>query len=1019
MSPWRIASIALRITGTCLIWMAYIGARLALVGSFDIGSTIVIPVALTGMLWGVLGGGMAGIAAIPIEVAIASLGEGVALDALLTGGTLVGALASVPVGLLIGWTTQRQRRARVEAKAAIQSTADAERSLRGLLDVGRDLLLHLDANGQILGLNKPQSGLFAKVPEPDAADVRTLLWPQVAMLVLDRMKRAIAQQSARGIEQTIDILGERSHLDVRAHPDGADGAYVVLRDITRFRRNEEALRVSKERFALAIQGAKDGMWDWNLRTGEVYWSHRWRAMLGLGPAELEGRVDDWLSRVHHRDRPRVQREVEETLRGEGSHYESEHRLRHRNGNFRWMLARGVTLRDAEGRVTRVAGSFTDITDRRQTAAINEKLALLEHATHAVGVGIAIVQPAGQLTGVSPTLTSMTQDWDSPDDWWAELQSSMEYPSETVCPTCGLPQHVGTAMSERLSPQGRIQVFEIVFTGHGHDVTRDQPAQVVLVRDITRRRVAEERLRRLNAQLVATRDQALAASRAKSTFLANMSHELRTPLNAIIGYTEMLIEDAEETSASDDDSLQNVIDLNRIRSAGTHLLRLIGGILDLSKIEAGKMELNLELFDVRELIAEAVTTVEPLVADKNNTLEVRCPKDIGAMSADVTKVRQILFNLLSNASKFTDEGRIELTVETRDVDIEPVIVFTVKDSGIGMSEAHIRRLFEEFYQADSSSTRRHGGTGLGLAISKRFCAMMGGNIAVESEPGVGSSFSVMLPRHVSASRSSPPKALSIKIPAPIAISRSILAVDDNRDYLEIITAALQSDRHQIITATNGAEALELARKHHPQVIVLDVVMPEMDGWSVLQELKTDPQLRNIPVVLLTCIDDKRLGYTMGAAEYITKPVPPTELRKTIDRLLTGPTRPVLVAERDATTRAVLCRSLQEVGWNAQGVDHVSGGEARLSNGGLSLAVVSLDPDDAAEMRSLESLPQDSRWASVPVVVVSSREMSPEERERLEIARRIVYRGSYNHDQFLTELRSVVTQMVGTPMAPGPR
>ncbi len=270
----------------------------------------------------------------------------------------------------------------------------------------------------------------------------------------------------------------------------------------------------------------------------------------------------------------------------------------------------------------------------------------------------------------------------------------------------------------------------------------QPAIQNIVRDITERKRAAEELRR-------AKEAAESANRAKSAFLANMSHELRTPLNAIIGYSEMLQEEAEEIGRGD-----FVADLQKMNGAGKHLLALINDVLDLSKIEAGRMELYLESFDLAHLVGDVVNIARPLVAKKANRLEVDCPASVGGMRADLTKVRQALFNLISNASKFTERGVIGLRVVREESGGRAWVVFDVSDTGIGMTPEQMGKLFQPFSQAEASTARRYGGTGLGLALSRRFCQMMGGDVSVVSEPGRGSTFTIRLPAEVPAAEAEP-------------------------------------------------------------------------------------------------------------------------------------------------------------------------------------------------------------------------------------------------------------------------
>jgi signal transduction histidine kinase/DNA-binding NarL/FixJ family response regulator len=383
----------------------------------------------------------------------------------------------------------------------------------------------------------------------------------------------------------------------------------------------------------------------------------------------------------------------------------------------------------------------------------------------------------------------------------------------------------------------------------------------LEKEILHRRQTQE-------ELLTAKHTAEEASRAKSTFLANMSHELRTPLNAIIGYSEMLDEEARESGRS-----ENVEDLRKIQSAGKHLLSLINDVLDLSKIEAGKMGLHLEDFEVLPLIDEIATTLQPAAAKNSNEIKIHVSENLGFMRADITKVRQILFNLLSNACKFTDHGTISLDVDQNDRD--GYIRFRVTDTGIGISEKQQQNLFFEFSQADASIARKYGGTGLGLAITHRFVQLMRGQIRVESEPGKGSIFTVQLPTQVMLDSTKLARASANEGDASPAGSRiyqdTILVIDDDASVRDLMSRFLSKSGFRVVVASNGEQGLRLAKQEKPLLITLDVVMPEFDGWSVLKKLKSDPALAEIPVIIVTIVDNEPMGLDLGAASYLVKPV----------------------------------------------------------------------------------------------------------------------------------------------------
>jgi signal transduction histidine kinase/CheY-like chemotaxis protein len=386
----------------------------------------------------------------------------------------------------------------------------------------------------------------------------------------------------------------------------------------------------------------------------------------------------------------------------------------------------------------------------------------------------------------------------------------------------------------------------------------------LEQEVFQRKQTQEEL--LNAKHAAEE-----ANRAKSTFLANMSHELRTPLNAIIGYSEML-----EEETRDSGKIENAQDLKKIQTAGKHLLSLINDVLDLSKIEAGKMGLHLETFDVSQVIEEMVTTLQPAAAKNANSIHVHLAKNVSVMKADITKVRQILFNLLSNACKFTDHGTISVDVDQIRVEERDWIQFRVSDTGIGISAKQKENLFQEFAQADASIARKYGGTGLGLAITHRFVQLMKGQINVESEPGQGAIFTVQLPTQVVIESTESTQSESAgKVPAASSETKTgletILVIDDDPSVRDLMSRFLTKLNFHVVAAANGEEGIRLAKQVHPLLITLDVVMPDCDGWTVLNRLKSDSELAEIPVIMVTVVDNEAMGLELGASNYLIKPV----------------------------------------------------------------------------------------------------------------------------------------------------
>ena len=507
---------------------------------------------------------------------------------------------------------------------------------------------------------------------------------------------------------------------------------------------------------------------------------------------------------------------------------------------------------------------------------------------------------------------------------------------------------------------------------------------------------DARLRAEEARVVAEQ-----ASRTKSAFLANMSHELRTPMNAIIGYSEMLDEELEEMEPDEARA-----DLKKIHAAGKHLLSLINDVLDLSKIEAGRMTLYLEEFEVSQLVEDVLATIQPLIAKNGNRLEVRGLQGAGRMRADLTKTRQTLLNLLSNASKFTDQGLIELVVEADETSVR----WQVRDSGIGMTDEQMSRLFEAFVQADSSTTRKFGGTGLGLAISRRFVRMMGGEIRVSSQLGQGSVFTIELPRQVVDTEAPPVVQVATQTTpsAQIAGHARILVVDDDPHARELVRRNLTREGFEVLEAADGASGIARAKELKPDVILLDVMMPGRDGWSTLAALKADPDLAHTPVIMSTMLENRELSFAMGAADYMRKPVDWSRLEVMIRRHSPAETRPVLVVEDDPASREMLVRLVQKAGHTA--IEARDGREALeiLAKQRPQLVLLDLMMPHVDGFDFVERLRSSELGAGIPVLVVTAKSLTPDDIERLTgKVDDVLRKGAFRADELVSRIRSLVT------------
>ena len=531
------------------------------------------------------------------------------------------------------------------------------------------------------------------------------------------------------------------------------------------------------------------------------------------------------------------------------------------------------------------------------------------------------------------------------------------------------------------------------------------AMVAICAALRRAMIENERvLEALEAGQVAlelARDEAEAARRvaqeanqAKSAFLANMSHELRTPLSAVIGYSEMLEEEVEELGEK-----TMLADLGKIKSNAKHLLSLINDVLDLSKIEANKMDLFVEPLDVAAFVADTAATVESLVRRKANELVVDVPAGAGSMRTDIVKLRQCLFNLLSNAAKFTENGRITLTVRREPGPGGGWVSFAVADSGIGMTPEQVDRLFQRFMQADETTTRQFGGTGLGLALSRAFAQLLGGDIAVTSALGRGTCFTLRLP-------AGGDEVFGANLPPPAddvaeANQDVVLVIDDEAAQREIMTRFLGRRGYTVLTAANGREGLALAASRMPRVILLDVMMPEMDGWSVLGALKRDPATAAIPVVMISFVADPGMSEALGAAEALAKPVDWGKLEATLEQLR-GAGGCALVVDDDPDMRGRLHTVLARGGWTVR----------EAANGAEALALLAPAPDlvlldltmpvmDGFDfLHRLRATPE---CRDVPVVVLTARDITPAERGELAEADRILKKGETSMTDLAAEMR----------------
>lgn len=602
-----------------------------------------------------------------------------------------------------------------------------------------------------------------------------------------------------------------------------------------------------------------------------------------------------------------------------------------------------------------------------------------------------------------------------------------------------------------------QMAKQIERGAALDRVREETEALERSRDDLERRVAErtaalaaevEEHRTTREELVRSKERAESLNLAKSAFLANMSHELRTPLNAIIGYSELLQEELADLPGIE----QHLVDLERIRSAGKHQLGLVNDILDLSKIEAGRMDLILETFSIDGVVREAVNMVQPLAQKNGNVLEADATA-LGVVHGDATRLRQCLMNLLSNAAKFTTDGRVTLAVRRAPAEREShaeQIAFVITDTGIGMTQEQVSRLFQPFTQGDASTTRKYGGTGLGLMLTRHFARMMGGEVHVESEPNRGSTFTLTIPASSaaadavahsssglltagSASKSSvlpwaprrPARGEPITpLDAQAPNGPAVLVIDDDPLVHDWMARYLIGEGFHPVLARSGEEGVQLARTLRPNAITLDVMMPGIDGWEVLGRLKSDPELAEIPVILLTIVDEQHKALALGADAFLAKPFDGLRLSRVLSKYLqgAGQRQRVLIVEDDVDTRDLLARSVRRNGWGTIVAENGRVALEKLDHDRPALILLDLMMPEMDGFRFLAALRSRAEGRNVPVIVVTAKELTADDRVKLmKGGVRTLQKGQYSQDELMGEIVAAIRaapQAVPAPI-PSPR
>jgi adenylate cyclase len=801
-------------------------------------------------------------------------------------------------------------------------------------------------------------------------------------------------------------------------------------DVTDAKRTEEALEQARTRLSEAIEAISEGFALFNADDRLILCNSQFRNFYAVAADVIvPGTPFERMLRTT------VQRDVVADARDRSEEWIAERLTRHRNpsGPREYRLNDGRWLKISERRTAEggVVGVYTDITSLK-----TRESQLSEMVDHAAKARDEAEQARARLFDAIESVTEGFVLFDAADrivlcnsryrQFFAELAGGDV--GSMVVEGTKFEDFLRTAYARGMFPDRETSVDRWIEPLLRHrqlpQGTRERPLAdgrwlqvserrtqdgglVAVYTDITEAKRREAQLGELVDSLAIARDHAMDATRTKSKFLASMSHELRTPLNAVIGITEMLQEDAARMGLREFEE-----PLYRIHRAGTHLLALINDVLDISKIEAGKLQLHLEQVALEPLIQDAALTIRALAAKNRNQLLISCADHLGSMRTDATRLRQIVLNLLSNACKFTEDGTVTLQAAREQENDDDWLRIVVVDTGIGMTADQLSRLFQEFSQADSSTTRRYGGTGLGLAITKKLCQMMNGAIEVDSSPGKGTRFTVRLPIGGSSPGMEANSAATRSPYPPTSGENGVaLVIDDDATVRDMLTKFLVQEGFDPITAKDGEEGIRIAYDRKPAVITLDVMMPGLDGWSVLQRLKSDPAVAAIPVVMLTILDDQNKGYALGAAEYLTKPIDRQRLHEVLAKYARADQRGhVLVVEDDKSTQEMLRRILVSDGWRVSVARNGRTALSLVDRDAIDVILLDLIMPEMDGFEFIEELPRRMEPHPLPpIVVITAADLTEEDRGRLNGAvERVLSKGTFERHALLAQLRSVLAQ-----------
>jgi PAS domain S-box-containing protein len=775
------------------------------------------------------------------------------------------------------------------AETAVENNERRYASLTNAAPVG---IFRMDALGDCIYVNDRWSQITGlSSAEAQGLGWRTCLHPEDRAQVIDEWIRVVQDNHPCKLESRLQkpdgsvcwIFGQAvAECDATGKIVGYIG---TITDITTLKTTQELLWVSEERLRLALAAGKQGLYDLNIQTGDAIVNPEYATMLGYDPANFQETNAKWIDRLHPDDRERIAQSYQAYIRGEIPDYSVKFRQRTRVGDWKWILSLGkITAWDEEGHPLRMVGTHTDISDLKQAEAeqlkaqqVLKELKLLENVLDIVLAGYWDWDLANNKEYLSPGYKRMLgyQDAELPNTLglWQQLIYPADLPSMLDCISCHIQSQGERPYYREVRYQHKNGSLVWVICS-GRVIEWNEQGQALRMIgchiDITDRKLTELQLQQTNERLIQ-------ATRLKDEFLASMSHELRTPLNAILGMTEGL---QDEVFGSINP--QQLKALKTIEHGGSHLLELITDILDVAKIEAGQIELNSMPTDVEALCQSSLVFIRQQALEKQIQLQLKLPLNLPDLLVDERRIRQVLINLLSNAVKFTPAGRsILLEVQdAADALAHNHLRISVIDTGIGIAPENFDKLFQPFVQIDGALNRQYNGTGLGLALVKQMVELHGGQVLVTSEVGVGSCFSIDLPCLAKTSIAADANSATggnirtLLGNSATATSPLILLAEDNEDNISSIASYLEASGYRLVLARNGQEAIALARSEQPNLVLMDIQMPVMDGIEAIRQIRRDPDLARLPIIALTAlamIGDRDRCLAAGADEYLSKPI----------------------------------------------------------------------------------------------------------------------------------------------------